>query len=98
MFQIIYFNVEIIPILIIIYKLILHTYVNLFEINVYFYYIFLNLGTQSSPIMPGGATPGTPSAKQKEKPIVRSKVVVALYNYKAIETGDLSLEKVRLLM
>ncbi|XP_068908490.1 tyrosine-protein kinase Btk isoform X3 [Tenebrio molitor] len=48
-------------------------------------------GAQSSPIMPGGATPGTPSAKQKEK--IRAKVVVALYNYKAIESGDLSLEK-----
>lgn len=42
----------------------------------------------------GGATPGTPSAKQKEKPILRMKLVVALYNYKAIESGDLSLEKV----
>ncbi|KAF2880984.1 hypothetical protein ILUMI_25200 [Ignelater luminosus] len=59
-----------------------------------------SLGTsQSSHIMPGGggggggATPGTPSAKQKEKPAVRSKVVIALYNYKAIESGDLSLEK-----
>lgn len=43
--------------------------------------------------MPGGGTPGTPSAKQKDKALARSKVVVALYNYKAIETGDLSLEK-----
>ena len=43
--------------------------------------------------MPGGAAPGTPSAKQKEKALVRTKVVVALYNYKAIESGDLSLEK-----
>lgn len=42
----------------------------------------------------GGATPGTPSAKQKEKPMIRPKVVVALYNYNAIESGDLSLEKV----
>ncbi|XP_017783222.1 PREDICTED: tyrosine-protein kinase Btk29A isoform X2 [Nicrophorus vespilloides] len=51
-------------------------------------------GAQSSPIMPGGgATPGTPSAKLKEKSMIRPKVVVALYNYKAIETGDLSLEK-----
>jgi tyrosine-protein kinase Tec len=50
-----------------------------------------NNSAQSSPIMPGGATPGTPSAKQKEK--IRAKVVVALYNYKAIESGDLSLEK-----
>ncbi|CAG9762218.1 unnamed protein product [Ceutorhynchus assimilis] len=50
--------------------------------------------TQSSPIMPGGGTPGTPSAKQKDKQSTpRQKVVVALYNYKAIETGDLSLEK-----
>lgn len=51
------------------------------------------IGTQSSPIMPGGATPGTPSTKQKGKAVVRTKVVVALYNYKAIESGDLSLEK-----
>lgn len=44
--------------------------------------------------MPGGATPSTPSSKQKEKSsLIRQKVVVALYNYKAIETGDLSLEK-----
>ncbi|XP_025831328.1 tyrosine-protein kinase Btk29A isoform X2 [Agrilus planipennis] len=51
-------------------------------------------GAQSSPIMPGGTTPGTPSSKQKEKSsVIRSKVVVALYNYKAIEPGDLSLEK-----
>lgn len=42
----------------------------------------------------GGATPGTPSSKQKEKSASRSKIVVALYNYKAIEPGDLSLEKV----
>ncbi|KAG7305567.1 hypothetical protein JYU34_009650 [Plutella xylostella] len=39
----------------------------------------------------GGAPPGTPSAKPKEKP--RPKVVVALYPFKAQETGDLSLEK-----
>ncbi|KAL3266722.1 hypothetical protein HHI36_010883 [Cryptolaemus montrouzieri] len=51
------------------------------------------VSTQSSPIMPGGATPGTPNSKQKEKIPVRQKVVVALYNYKAIESGDLSLEK-----
>ncbi|XP_050672649.1 tyrosine-protein kinase Btk29A isoform X1 [Leptidea sinapis] len=38
----------------------------------------------------GGGTPGTPSAKPKEK---RNKVVVALYPFKAIESGDLSLEK-----
>lgn len=44
--------------------------------------------------MPGGATPSTPSSKQKEKSnLIRQKVVVALYNYKAIESGDLSLEK-----
>lgn len=44
--------------------------------------------------MPGGGAPGTPSAKQKDKQSTpRTKVVVALYNYKAIETGDLSLEK-----
>lgn len=54
---------------------------------------FVSLGAQSSPIMPGGATPGTPSAKQKEKSLVRAKVVVALYNYKAVESGDLSLVK-----
>ncbi|KAI8440311.1 hypothetical protein MSG28_001660 [Choristoneura fumiferana] len=39
----------------------------------------------------GGAPPGTPSAKLKEKQ--RAKVVVALYPFKAIENGDLSLEK-----
>ncbi|XP_053599836.1 tyrosine-protein kinase Btk isoform X1 [Plodia interpunctella] len=39
----------------------------------------------------GGAPPGTPSAKPKEKP--RNKIVVALYPFKAIEAGDLSLEK-----
>ncbi|XP_047989997.1 tyrosine-protein kinase Btk29A isoform X8 [Leguminivora glycinivorella] len=38
----------------------------------------------------GGAPPGTPSAKLKEK---QKKVVVALYPFKAIESGDLSLEK-----
>lgn len=45
--------------------------------------------------MPGGGTPGTPSVKQKDSQpgVVRTKVVVALYNYKAIESGDLSLEK-----
>lgn len=43
--------------------------------------------------MPGGATPGTPSSKQKDKANARAKVVVALYNYKAVESGDLSLEK-----
>ncbi|XP_037870697.1 tyrosine-protein kinase Btk isoform X5 [Bombyx mori] len=39
----------------------------------------------------GGGPPGTPSAKPKEKP--RTKIVVALYPFKAIESGDLSLEK-----
>lgn len=39
----------------------------------------------------GGGPPGTPSAKPKEKQ--KSKVVVALYPFKAIESGDLSLEK-----
>ncbi|XP_066141435.1 tyrosine-protein kinase Btk isoform X1 [Euwallacea fornicatus] len=50
---------------------------------------------QSSPIMPGGGVaPGTPSVKQKEdQSTPRTKTVVALYNYKAIESGDLSLEK-----
>ncbi|RZF38658.1 hypothetical protein LSTR_LSTR003464 [Laodelphax striatellus] len=45
-------------------------------------------GVASSPTMPGGA----PAAKSKEQ-AVRSKVVVALYPFKAIEGGDLSLEK-----
>lgn len=55
---------------------------------------FFLAGTQPSPIMPGGANPGTPSSKQKDKSgVARQKVVVALYNYKAIESGDLSLEK-----
>lgn len=42
-----------------------------------------------------GTTPGTPSTKTKEKIVVRGsmKVVVALYPFKAIEDGDLSLEK-----
>ncbi|XP_045478600.1 tyrosine-protein kinase Btk29A isoform X2 [Harmonia axyridis] len=53
----------------------------------------LRQGTQPSPIMPGGATPGTPNSKQRDKIPIRPKVVVALYNYKAIESGDLSLEK-----
>ncbi|XP_071453126.1 tyrosine-protein kinase Btk [Hetaerina americana] len=44
--------------------------------------------------MPGGApAPGTPSSKIKEKLMIRPKVVVALYPFKAIEGGDLSLEK-----
>ncbi|XP_077297809.1 tyrosine-protein kinase Btk29A isoform X2 [Arctopsyche grandis] len=52
-------------------------------------------GTPSTPIMPGGAAPGTPSSKLKEKTTTtpRIKVVVALYPFKAIEGGDLSLEK-----
>ncbi|CAG5077002.1 Similar to Btk29A: Tyrosine-protein kinase Btk29A (Drosophila melanogaster), partial [Cotesia congregata] len=48
--------------------------------------------TPSTPIMPGGA-PGTPSSKAKEKLMLRTKVVVALYPFRAIEGGDLSLEK-----
>ncbi|XP_011642307.1 tyrosine-protein kinase Btk29A [Pogonomyrmex barbatus] len=51
-----------------------------------------NSGTPSTPIMPGG-TPGTPSSKAKEKIMLRAKVVVALYPFRAIEGGDLSLEK-----
>lgn len=46
-------------------------------------------------VMPGGA-PGTPSCKNKllqEKAMIRPKVVVALYPFKAIEGGDLSLDK-----
>ncbi|XP_048511813.1 tyrosine-protein kinase Btk29A isoform X3 [Athalia rosae] len=49
-------------------------------------------GTPSTPIMPNGG-PGTPSSKAKEKLMMRSKVVVALYPFRAIEGGDLSLEK-----
>ncbi|CAH2062849.1 unnamed protein product, partial [Iphiclides podalirius] len=43
--------------------------------------------------MPGGGAPapGTPSTKPKEKQ--KTKIVVALYPFKAIESGDLSLEK-----
>ncbi|KAK0183094.1 hypothetical protein PV327_001166 [Microctonus hyperodae] len=52
----------------------------------------LTIGTPSTPIMPGGA-PGTPSSKAKEKLMLRTKVVVALYPFRAIEGGDLSLEK-----
>ncbi|XP_008203445.1 tyrosine-protein kinase Btk29A isoform X5 [Nasonia vitripennis] len=48
--------------------------------------------TPATPVMPGG-TPGTPSSKAKEKLMIRSKVVVALYPFRAIEGGDLSLEK-----
>uniref|UniRef100_A0A0A9WY19 Tyrosine-protein kinase n=2 Tax=Lygus hesperus TaxID=30085 RepID=A0A0A9WY19_LYGHE len=40
------------------------------------------------PTMPGG----TPSTKVKE-PMTRPKIVIALYPFKAIEGGDLSLEK-----
>ena len=44
--------------------------------------------------MPGGtATPGTPVSKAKDAS-PRIKIVVALYPFKAIEGGDLSLEKV----
>lgn len=43
--------------------------------------------------MPGGQSPGTP-AKLKDKAMLRAKVVVALYPFRAIEGGDLSLEKV----
>lgn len=53
--------------------------------------------------MPGGATPGTPSSKQKgsggggggggNTNNIRPKIVVALYNHKAMEPGDLPLEK-----
>ncbi|CAH1115615.1 unnamed protein product [Psylliodes chrysocephalus] len=50
-------------------------------------------GTNSGQMMPSDGAPGTPSSKPKEKIIPRTKVVVALYNYKAIESGDLSLEK-----
>lgn len=48
-------------------------------------------GIQSSGNMPGGATPGTPSSKQKIS--IRPKIVVALYNHQAMEPGDLPLEK-----
>ncbi|XP_008203443.1 tyrosine-protein kinase Btk29A isoform X1 [Nasonia vitripennis] len=51
-----------------------------------------NNATPATPVMPGG-TPGTPSSKAKEKLMIRSKVVVALYPFRAIEGGDLSLEK-----
>ncbi|GJQ77519.1 hypothetical protein Trydic_g20908 [Trypoxylus dichotomus] len=44
-------------------------------------------GAQSTtPIMPGGATPGQDQS-------LRPKIVVALYNYDAMESGDLSLQK-----
>jgi tyrosine-protein kinase Tec len=39
-------------------------------------------------------TPGTPNTKVKDG-TGRLKIVVALYPFKAIETGDLSLEKVK---
>ncbi|XP_063227607.1 tyrosine-protein kinase Btk [Bacillus rossius redtenbacheri] len=48
------------------------------------------LGATTTQIMTGN-TPGTP--KVKEKLTFRPKVVVALYPFKAIEAGDLSLEK-----
>uniref|UniRef100_A0A336MD13 CSON014854 protein n=1 Tax=Culicoides sonorensis TaxID=179676 RepID=A0A336MD13_CULSO len=44
------------------------------------------------PTMPGGTAPGTPISKTKDG-LPHIKVVVALYPFKAIETGDLSLEK-----
>ncbi|KAG4080691.1 hypothetical protein HA402_013221 [Bradysia odoriphaga] len=45
--------------------------------------------TNTDTTMPGGtATPGTPTTKSKDV-----KIVVALYPFKAIEGGDLSLEK-----
>ncbi|XP_022914517.1 tyrosine-protein kinase Btk isoform X2 [Onthophagus taurus] len=44
-----------------------------------------------SSIMPGGTTVAPQIPKQKDK--TRPKIVVALYNYNAIESGDLSLEK-----
>ncbi|KAI5739941.1 hypothetical protein M8J77_025339 [Diaphorina citri] len=53
----------------------------------------------SSPIMPGGGGgpgvggPATPASKVKPDQMIRPKVVVALYPFKAIEGGDLSLEK-----
>lgn len=58
------------------------------------------LSTSSVANMPGGtgvtpATPGTPITKAKDVsiPSPRIKIVVALYPFKAIESGDLSLEK-----
>ncbi|XP_075972999.1 tyrosine-protein kinase Btk29A isoform X3 [Anticarsia gemmatalis] len=53
----------------------------------------MDIAVQAAIAMPGGggAPPGTPSAKPKEKQ--RTKVVVALYPFRAIESGDLSLEK-----
>ncbi|XP_075234447.1 tyrosine-protein kinase Btk29A isoform X2 [Lycorma delicatula] len=50
--------------------------------------IITRIGAPSTPVMPGG----TPASKVKEQ-MVRTKVVVALYPFKAIEGGDLSLEK-----
>lgn len=48
--------------------------------------------------MPGGnaigVAPGTPSIKSQSKEAGVVKIVVALYPFKAIEGGDLSLEKV----
>lgn len=73
----------------------IRTFDSLFSMDMYYpvFNLFFFSGTQSSPIMPGGATPGTPNSKQRDKIPIRPKVVVALYNYKAIESGDLSLEK-----
>ncbi|XP_046665405.1 tyrosine-protein kinase Btk29A isoform X1 [Homalodisca vitripennis] len=51
--------------------------------------IISHIGAPSTPIMPGG----TPALKTKQDQMVRTKVVVALYPFKAIEGGDLSLEK-----
>ncbi|XP_037297481.1 tyrosine-protein kinase Btk29A isoform X2 [Manduca sexta] len=53
----------------------------------------VRIAVTAAVTMPGGGSvpPGTPSAKPKEKP--RPKVVVALYPFRAIESGDLSLEK-----
>ncbi|CAG7717608.1 unnamed protein product [Allacma fusca] len=45
----------------------------------------------SSPEMAGG-NPGTPLNKPRDKSVTR-RIVVALYPFKAIEAGDLSLEK-----
>lgn len=55
--------------------------------------LFVAASQTATPIMPGGQSPGTP-AKIKDKAMLRAKVVVALYQFKAIEGGDLSLEKV----
>lgn len=53
------------------------------------------VGTVDLVNMPGGTVaPGTPNSKAKEASSPRIKIVVALYPFKAIEGGDLSLEKV----